>query len=62
MPKKRDRFGRHGLSSGDIVLIPMALYWNAGNYHWSFSQFMADLNRLLGYLDREQAGFYMHMR
>jgi hypothetical protein len=40
----------------------MAPYWNTGNYHWSFSPFIADLDRLLGHLDREQAGFYMHMR
>ena len=25
---------------GDIALIPVALYWSAGNYHWSFSQFI----------------------
>lgn len=25
---------------GDIALIPVALYWNEGNYHWSFSQFI----------------------
>ena len=25
---------------GDIALIPLALYWNKGNYHWSFSQFI----------------------
>lgn len=25
---------------GDIALIPLALYWNAGSYHWSFSQFI----------------------
>lgn len=25
---------------GDIALIPLALYWSAGSYHWSFSQFI----------------------
>ena len=25
---------------GDIALIPVALYWSAGNYHWSCSQFI----------------------
>ncbi len=24
---------------GDIALIPFALYWNKGRYHWSFSHF-----------------------
>ena len=25
---------------GDIALIPIALYWNEGKYHWSFAHFI----------------------
>jgi hypothetical protein len=28
------------LGIGDIALIPWILYWNSGNFHWNFSEFI----------------------